>query len=88
MTRLAASQARTEFSDVLNRVAYRGERIVLHRRGKDVAALVPMEAYARLERAIQASEDKADRAAIRQAKRDIAKHGTVPWEEVKKRLER
>lgn len=86
MTRLPASQVRTEFSDVLNRVAYRGERIVLRRRGKDVAALVPMEEFERLERAIREAEEKADRAAIRKARREIAKHGTVPWPEAKKRL--
>jgi prevent-host-death family protein len=42
MTKLAASQAREAFSDTLNRVAYRGERIVLRRRGKDLAAIIPM----------------------------------------------
>jgi len=30
-------------SDTLNRVAYGGERIVLRRRGRDLAAVVPME---------------------------------------------
>ena len=86
MNRMPSSQVRTEFAEMLNRVAYRGERIVLHRRGKDVAALIPMEAYEIMERALQAAEDKADREAARKAKRDVAKHGTVPWADAKKRL--
>ena len=40
MIRLTASKARDHFADTLNRVAYRGERIVLYRRGKELAAMV------------------------------------------------
>lgn len=42
MSRKSTSDARREFADVVNQVAYGGERVVLHRHGKDVAALVPM----------------------------------------------
>ena len=49
MTRLAASKAKMEFSKTLDRVASKRERIVLHRRGKDVAVLVPIEDLAVLE---------------------------------------
>jgi len=34
---------RKNMADALNRVAYRGDRIVLERRGKEVAAIVSME---------------------------------------------
>jgi methylated-DNA-[protein]-cysteine S-methyltransferase len=51
MSILPASQARAEFSDVLNRVAFGGERIVLERHGRHMAALVPMQDYATLESA-------------------------------------
>lgn len=37
-----------QLADVVNRVAYRGERIVIHRRGKAVAALVSMADYDQL----------------------------------------
>lgn len=49
MTILPTSEARAEFSDLVNRVAYGGERIVLERHGRHVAALVPMTDFARLE---------------------------------------
>ena len=48
MTRLPASQAREQLSEILNRVSVRGERVILHRHGKDVAAVVSMEDLRRL----------------------------------------
>jgi prevent-host-death family protein len=65
MTRLAASKARDDFSDTLNRVAYKGERIVLRRRGKDVAVIVPVEDLPLLEKI----EDELD---VREARRVLA----------------
>ena len=50
MKKLEASQARQEFSDTLNEVAFGHDRIVLRRHGKDVAALVPMGDLALIER--------------------------------------
>ena len=49
MSSLTASKARQEFADLLNRVAYKGERILIERNGKDVAALVPVEDLTLLE---------------------------------------
>jgi antitoxin Phd len=43
MTRMEATRARQEFADAINRVAYRRDRIVVSRRGKDVAVIVPMD---------------------------------------------
>ena len=43
MTRLTASQLREDMATAINKVAFGGERIVLQRNNKDVAALVPME---------------------------------------------
>ena len=50
MTKLAASTVRDTFAETLNRVAYRGERIVLRRHGKDLAAIVSIEDLALIER--------------------------------------
>jgi len=49
MTRLAATVLRNDLSDTLNRVAYGRERIVLHRRGKNLAVLIPIEDFKFLE---------------------------------------
>lgn len=46
---VAIGQVKRDISDLVNRVAYRGERIVLTSRGKPKAALVSIEDYQRLE---------------------------------------
>ncbi|MBI3271273.1 MAG: type II toxin-antitoxin system Phd/YefM family antitoxin [Planctomycetes bacterium] len=55
MDRLAVAKARETFSETVNRVAFGGKRIVLHRNGKPLAALVPIKDLA----AIEASEPDA-----------------------------
>ena len=79
MTRLSASSVREEFSETLNRVAYRGERIILERHGKDVAALVPVEDLELLEEL----EDRMDLDAARKA---LKEHGSMSLEELKAEL--
>ena len=79
MTRLSASTVREEFSETLNRVAYKGERIVLERRGKDVAALVPVEDLELLEQL----EDRMDLEAARKA---LKEQGSISLDELKAEL--
>ena len=50
------------------------------RRGRRVAALIDADD---LERLTQAAEDLADIEAADAARAEIAKHGTIPWNEVK-----
>ena len=45
MSRMTVVTFRDNLSDALNRVAYQGDRIVLERRGKDVAVLIPVEEF-------------------------------------------
>ena len=82
MTRINASEVREDFAEVLNRVAYRGERIVVHRRGKDVVALVPVDDVALL----QALEDRIDLEDARKALAEAKTKGTVRWEALKTEL--
>ena len=79
MSRANLGAVRANFTDALNRVAYGGERIVVGRRGKDVAALVPL---ADLELLIEL-EDRMDLEAAREA---LKEPGAAPWAEVRKRL--
>lgn len=48
-THVSIGQVKRDISDMVNRVAYARERIVLTSRGKPKAALVSMEDYARLQ---------------------------------------
>lgn len=43
MPRFTTVEARERFADIINRVAYGKDRVVLTRRGKQVAAVVPIE---------------------------------------------
>jgi prevent-host-death family protein len=74
---MSASKARDEFSDILNRVAYKGERIVLRRRGKDVAVLVPVED-------LELLEEIEDRIDIEAAKKAFKEKGGISWKRLKK----
>jgi prevent-host-death family protein len=60
LRRVTASEAREEFSEIINRVAYGGERVVIRRREKELAAVIPMEDLRLLERLIEKEEDRID----------------------------
>ncbi|MCX5674096.1 MAG: type II toxin-antitoxin system Phd/YefM family antitoxin [Planctomycetota bacterium] len=80
MTEIAVADVRKNLSDAVNRVAYGKERLILKRRGKGVAALVPIEDL----EAIEAMEDKIDVALARKALKEKGK--PVPLETLKKQL--
>jgi prevent-host-death family protein len=78
MTSVPISEAREHLADLGNRVALRGERVLVERRGKNLFALVPIEDVELLERL----EDQMDLEAIKAAKNQPSK----PWSQVKKAL--
>ncbi len=45
---LGAREARAQFADILGRVHYNGETIVIERSGKPMVAVIPIEVYERL----------------------------------------
>lgn len=77
MNRLPASKARERISDILNEVAFGGERVVLHRHGKDVAAVISVEDLRRFEEL----EDRYDLELMREARAERGPN--VPWEQLK-----
>jgi prevent-host-death family protein len=82
MDELNTTEARENFADVLNRVAYAKDRVRITRRGKQIAAVVPIEDLEYIERI----EDEIDIREAMKALEDARKHGTIPWEDVKKEL--
>lgn len=80
MTRIAATEARAEFAELVNKVAFGGERIRLHRHGKDVAAIVPVEDL----QLIEDLEDRMDLDAARAALNEKASR--VDWNRLKEEL--
>jgi prevent-host-death family protein len=74
--KLTASEARQNFSDILNRAAYGGERVIVHRGKKPVAAVVPMEDLQMLEQI----EDRVDLEEVRKRLKEL----NIPWSKTKK----
>ena len=85
VTRLTTTQARDAFSALLKRVATGGERVILHRRGEDLAALIPMEDLRLLERLVAQEEDRLD---VEDARRVLADPNEAPisWDQMKAEL--
>ena len=76
--KIASSTARNEFADIVNRAAYAGERVIVHRRKKPVAAVVPLSDLELLERL----EDRID---LEDARRRL-NEPTVSWTKIKKEM--
>ena len=72
MATLGATKARDTFGDTLNRVAYGKERIVLTRRGKPIAALVPLADLERLDAGDSAASGTGSaKPEVKQATADL-----------------
>jgi len=82
MTTVTTVEARNEFAEIVNRAAYGKERITLTRRGKAIAAIVPIEDAELL----QALEDRVDLEAVRAALEEAERDGTIPWERLRAEL--
>ena len=84
MARITTGKAKHPLTAILNRVASERERVIVRRRGKDVAALVPLEDLAVLEE----MEDRQDARDFRAAKRQWEREGkkTVSWDKLKAEL--
>ena len=70
MTTMSIAEARNNLADAINRVSYGGERVILARRGKPVAALVSAEDLALLQRMEDTEDIRAARKALREYERD------------------
>lgn len=81
-TTIPTTELREHSAEIVNRVAYGDEELVLTRRGKPIAALVSLAALEALHRL----EDARDVAEAAKAREDVRKHGSIPWADVKAEL--
>jgi prevent-host-death family protein len=82
MSERRISEARESFSTTVNLVAFGGERVVLTRHGRRVAAVVPIEDLDLLE----SLEDASDLDDVRAALSDPGNRDHIGWEELKTQL--
>lgn len=80
MTSVSVSELRMNLADLINRVAYRKERVIVVRQGKPLVALVPVEDVEWMD----AVEDKW----LREAADEVVREGgeRTPLEQVKREL--
>jgi len=82
MDTLNTSDAREKLAEVLNRVAYAKDRVRITRRGKEIAAVVPIEDLELIERL----EDQIDLEEAEKAFAEANQKGTIPLESIREEL--
>ena len=84
LARITARKSEESFARTLHRVASKRERVIVHRNGKSVAAIVPMEDLVELEEL----ENRRDLRAAKKALADAKKKGEkpIPWAKAKRDL--
>jgi prevent-host-death family protein len=80
VTTLNITEIRDNLSEAISRVAYKGERILVRRSGKDVVAIVSVEDLA----ALEALEDRLDVEAADAALAESDER--IPYEKVRREL--
>jgi prevent-host-death family protein len=78
-TSITTADAKEEFSELLNRVTHHKERIILTRRGKEIAVIVPLEDLLTL----QKSQSKNDLEEAVEALQEARNEGTMALEDLK-----
>ena len=73
---ISAMNLREQIGDILNRVRYAGDRFIVERRGKPVAAIISVDELEHLER----MELEREVEMMRLAKIAAAREGVVPFE--------
>jgi len=76
MSRVSTAKSPGRLSTMVSRAAVRKERVVITRKGKKVAAVVPIEDVTLLEKL----EDLMD---LEDARKALKEPGSIPWEKVK-----
>jgi prevent-host-death family protein len=81
-TSINTIDAKEQFSELINRVTNNKERIVLTRRGKEIAAIVPLEDLL----VLLETQNKNDLQEAVEALKQAREQGTIPLEELKDEL--
>lgn len=82
---VSVSQARDDLAELVNRAAYKEARVIITRRGRPIAAIVPIEDVAYLER-LEDEYDVQEALKVLNDPNEVA--NTVPWEQVEAELDR
>lgn len=79
ITTLNTAEAKEQFSDLVNRVIHNKERVILTRRGKEVAVIIPIEDM----KLLQESQDKLDLREATEILKEARANGTITLDQLK-----
>lgn len=83
MKRLSVVELKNSLGDVLNRAEYQGERTIVHRRGKDSAAIISIDDLRLFDRLLEEAEGRVD---LMTAQAALAESGErIPYEDFRRR---
>lgn len=82
MNTIDAKDAKEDLSELLNRVSHNKERIVLTRRGKEIAVIVPIEDL----NTLQVSQSKNDLEEAVEALKEARNKGTITLDDLKEEI--
>jgi len=74
--------AKEQFTDLINRVAHSKERVILTRRGKEIAVLIPLEDF----KLLQESQDKHDLHEAIDSLKEVRSLGAISLDELKEEI--
>jgi prevent-host-death family protein len=81
-TIINTADAKEQFSELVNRVSHNNERIILTRRGKEIAAIIPLDDLL----VLMESQHKDDLQQAIEALKQAREQGTISLEDFKEEL--
>ena len=86
MVTVSSEQVRDGLGELINRVAYGGERVMVTRRGKKVVGIITAEELELLEAVLDAIEDEIDIPLVKERIAEMEREGGIPLEQLEKEL--
>lgn len=86
MESISTKKARDHLSDVINKVAYAGERFTLTRHGQGVAVLISLEEWKAIQNLLEKIEEEEDIQDADVAYARYLKEGGISLSKMKKEL--
>jgi prevent-host-death family protein len=86
MVRLTIADVQTKLPEIVRQVAADDKRVILLQDGKEMAAIISLEAFEFLERMAEKIEDEIDLADSLAALAEAEEKGTISWESLRKEL--
>jgi prevent-host-death family protein len=86
MIKTTISDARSSLSDLINKVFYSGERVIINRNGTDRAALISINEFKILENFLSKIENEIDIGESEKALKEAEQTGTISHRQLKKEI--